>query len=176
MLNPNLKKVFAVGAVLGVVLLSAYYFLGGFEKLDISKSDKREFVIYGVLVEGRYSDPKIEETFAKSREIVEQNHGGSIAIVNYPHENEKQGFVKQFVGVVGADAIASGTDGFTKLVIHGNGAVHVVFPQSVMAMPRPKDVRDQVAAFAKENGGVLQGESIELYNSDNTVESYFPLK
>ena len=172
-----MKKVLSIAIIVLIAGLVINYKLDGFSKLEATLVTSEEYILYGQYYEGRYNDDELEALIVSTRDWVQSNKVGELAIVNYFNgEDERRGKIKQFVGVIITDDKQQAwPEDFEILEIKANETIEVKVSIRALVMPSPEKIKNIAIDFADNNNKKLQQMSIERYNDTGFLIVHFPL-
>ena len=173
------KKVILGTSLIFIVLvvLVIYSRLGGLDEVDFATIGKTEYVLYGRVFEGRYSDNKLEELFFETKEILERDFPQqSLMVISYPHEGARDGLVKQFVGISTEGVAINLPSSWERREISFNKGIRAIITAHNLAMPKPEKVRAKAGERAAEQDWQLADYSLEIYQSERQMVVEFPAK
>lgn len=170
------RKYVITALLIFIILLSFYYYLGGFNRVEISLVTAEPYVIAGYAYEGRYDEDQLEDLFFKVREYTEQGlFPGTITVVNYDLLDENQDSIQQLIGIRLEGNPLSMPDSLTIDTIEAGRVVRAEIRAHPLVMPRPDKINQQIIDFARVQGLKLQDLTIERYVSQNSIVIDAPL-
>ena len=171
------KKVVLGTALIFTVLVALiiYSQLGGLDEVVFETIDEAEYVLYGQSFEGWYSDPNLEKIFFETREVLDKAFPqGSLVVVNYAHEDARDGKVRQFIGILTDSEIARIPLAWEKKDISFNKGIRATITAHNLTMPKPQKVRIAAEEKAAVQGWRLADYSLEIYRSERKMVVEFP--
>lgn len=171
------KKVILGTSLIFVVLvvLVIYSRLGGLDEVAFETIGKTEYVLYGQAFEGRYSENKLEKLFFETKEVLERDFPEqSLVVISYPHEDARDGQVKQFVGIPVDGAALNLPSSWERREISFDKGIRAIITAHNLAMPKPEKVRAVVEEQAADQGWRLADYSLEIYHSERQMVVEFP--
>lgn len=127
-----------------------------------------DLTVYGSTIRERYNSDSLEEQFFKAREMISK--GQDLVVVNY-HELAED-TVHQLIGISGTETKA----GWQKRSFRGD-YIKTIIDAHNLVMPTPGQVRGQAVDYAKsQSKSINEDYTIELYEAENALVVYFPLK
>ena len=96
-----IKRAFIVAAVVGVVGLVIFGWLGGFNEIMYRRIESVSYIIIGKEYQGANNSSELEELFNESRTLIEERiPDGLLVIVSYEHPDQARKIIHYFVGVL----------------------------------------------------------------------------
>jgi len=165
-----LKKVFVIGLPLIIILIFVYYLLGGFNEVNIQKTDTSSYIIMGRLYEGEYKADTLKNTFREMQRYVEKYQGiGTVSVISYNPEQESKDSLKQLIGIKLSSKPAQLIEKTNIDTLEARQAVRAIIKAHPIVMPSPIDVAQEIRAYAKREGLTLQKYAIEQYISEREI-------
>lgn len=170
------RKVLILAALVIIVGLSVYHYLGGTEPLNITLVNHEGYKLAGRYYEGRLNDKVLEEIFFETKDLIAQGKlPGKLVVVYFNDPGKENGFVKNLIGVEIPDALQKLPGGYDLRNIECSQSVKVSIKAHSAVFPRPEEVQKQVEEFAKQQNLSLQNISIERYLSETELEIEVPV-
>lgn len=169
------KKLGLVLSVLVLVLLLAYYWLGGFRAIEVSSLPCQEIELAGILYEGTPQDERLGESFKKIERLIGQNPGKSLHTVYYVEPAGKLDTMKVFVGLE-KKGIDDGSVGLEHLSFSCKESIVARLSAHRFVMPGPLTVKKKIQEYANENGLEIEGIFIDKIIDASHVEVVAPVK
>lgn len=170
-----MRKYLLFALLIAVAALVINYSLGGFKPIEPGLITTQKVTVYGRIYEGRYNSEALDELISELQtQLASSNKQGQLTIINYLQpELEKRGTVKQFVGIIWQDELA--TMSYDSLVLEPYNAAQFRIPVRPLVMPSPEKLMGLAEDLAEEMNTTLKGYSVEQYQ-DKTLVINFPLK
>ncbi|MTI20106.1 hypothetical protein E1176_03665 [Fulvivirga sp. RKSG066] len=167
------KVLIVVISVLGLLVFSVYYYLGGTEDFVFTQVNKALY-LKGEAFKGSYNDSKIESLFVNARQISTENDGYKLAILSYPMNETK---VDQVVGIVSNSEINNDWESFdTSRELNGNFITTTITAHNLV-MPKPNEVLEAAQEYAAlQDLEIDESYTIEVYEGERKLLVYFPIK
>lgn len=171
-LSTNLKKYlywFVSIASTFVIALSVYYYLGGFNDLEVVKSNNNIYNVAGREFRGRITSDSLNTIFNEVRDLVLENKiNGELCVINY-RENLEKNEVHQFIGILLGDEISEIPSGLKVREIKAETSFKVGLGMHPLVMPNTGKVEEVIHEFAQQNGFSLESYTMEIIFSDNSI-------
>lgn len=169
------KKYIVPIASLLIIFLIVYYFLGGFNTIEIQIVNAENYVIAGKTYQGPFEEDSLKNIFFQMRAYID--HGqlqGTVSVVNYDLDYASVDSIHQLIGIL-VDTPASGPEDIQTDTLIAQKAVRAIVHAHPIVMPRPDQVIEKIKAYARENAITLKDYSVEQYIADNEIWVDVPL-
>lgn len=165
------------GLVAFVVIVGAYFYLGGLNKVEYSVERVSDYNLVGVHFQGEGDSKEIEEAFFTAKEYVESGKlKGILTLVHYNDTTLADEELKMFIGI----KLESGTSdlpaNYERLTIPASNTVRAQIEAHNVVMPSPTTIEARLRETAKEARLELQNFTIEQYVSENLLVIDMPVK
>lgn len=161
---------------LATILLSVYYFLGGFEKVEVFAMKTDSKVAVGRHFTGRQTDPLIQQYFEEARTLVTTKKiRGELTLIEFKNDTIPKNRIHYFLGVIIDGDMAEIPSGYRVLTLTGRGKLAVFLSMSPFVRPSPARIEKLFQARANELNIHLQPLILEVHYPDNSmrVESWY---
>lgn len=153
-----------------VVLLSVYYFLGGFQDISKSRSVGAEYSIAGKWLSGERSRKEEAILFNEVRDLVaSKTITGTLCMVDYRHDSLDEKQIRRFIGVLLTNQVSAIPPGFKVLELEATTTYQASLTMHPLVMPNAEKVVEDLQKMATENNDLLDDFTVELYFEDNSV-------
>lgn len=153
-----------------VILMSAYYQLGGFEEPKFGLQNDAYYSIAGKWLKGDVTRKEEGVVFEEMRNlIVTEKIKGVLCLVDYKNDTLAENEICRFVGVRLNDEVSSIPSGLEILEIEGSNAYQAALTMHPLVMPNSKKIEDFLQSKAEQEGQELDVYTMELYFDDNSV-------
>ncbi|WP_186756085.1 GyrI-like domain-containing protein [Echinicola salinicaeni] len=169
-----MKKAAIIVAIVGLLGLGAFAYLGGFEAIPIESKSLGEFKLYGLTYRGTPQDEGLKKTFEQVESLKEANPEAVMHTIYYVEPAGKLDTMKVFVGLDRLDD-QLGKD-WEEKTIQAAQALVADLKVNKLVMPRPETVKDELRGFAADNGWELQGLFIDRLLTEDHVQVIAPLR
>lgn len=170
------KNIWFAGAVLLIILVAMYHFLGGFNKAELSLVSPAQYKLAGYDYRGPHQSEALERYFTDIRDIVNAQPAlGVLAMVYYEEPQVKGDSTHLFIGIVLNEG-ASAPENLEQRTIEAKSAVRATVNAHAAVMPAPNAIHEKMTAFAENEGVKLQAISIEKYLSETHLEIDMPIE
>lgn len=163
------KKIYISVIVGGLVILTIYYFLGGFKDIVVSEKEKIHYRVAGNYFYGKYDDRQVEKYFISAKELISGGKiTGELCVIAYKSDTLKEEHISQFIGVAIDDQTPL-PEGFEERVFNASAAAIVTLDMHPVAMPNPEKVQSELVEYAKDQGWIEPSYFLEIYKPDNSM-------
>lgn len=171
------KGLIISGLIAFVLIVGAYLYLGGLNKVDYSIENVSDYNLVGVLYQGEGDSPEIEKAFFEAKDYLEAGKfKGVLTIVHYNDTTLAEEELKMFIGV----KLESGTSdlpaNYSRLSIPASNAVRAQIEAHNVVMPSPTTIEAKMRETAEGARLELQNFTIEQYISENLLIIEMPAK
>lgn len=169
-----MKKAAIIVAIIGLLGIGAFSYLGGFEKIPIQNQSLSTLKLYGLTYRGTPQDESLKETFEQVERLKEANPEAVMHTIYYIEPAGKLDTMKVFVGL---DQLGDtlGKD-WEEKTIEAEQALIADLKVNKLVMPRPETVKEELKEFAADNGWELQGLFIDKLLSEDHVQVIAPIR
>ncbi|GJM60204.1 hypothetical protein PEDI_07560 [Persicobacter diffluens] len=167
-----LNKVLPMAGILAFIGLFSYWYLGGFEPLNVEESGALDYPLMGKYYEGSPNAADFREIFESLRDQIKSGQmQGPLVLVDYGSEDSE--LIQVFVGAQGDSSVGAGWE---RNHIRSSGGYEVSLGQQVMVKPRPEEVVQEIRNFADQKGRKLANYSLELYFENEEIKVQVPFQ
>lgn len=176
-ISKSLKKPTVwVVVTLVVSIPLAYYWLGGFNPLQVELVPVDQIYLVGRYFEGRQQSDTIRRYFNEMKEYVQgDTYPGQLVIIYDQEPRGPSGQVKVFVGVRMQKPLKEAAGGLQLRTLEASRAIRISKASHSVVMPNPEDLNKLIADYAREQHLKLRGPSMEIYLPDNRLLVEHPL-
>ena len=170
------KIALGITAFAGLAILFIYYWLGGFNSLQVQTVEVGNYYVAGRYFQGTYKSDTVASYFMETKQLIEQGDLDGVLTLIYDQEpTGKRGQMKSFIGVTMSDTTATLPAGFEWRRIRSDRVVQAKIASHVAVMPNPEKIKERIQDHAKYEGLKLAEYSIEKYLSDWEVITEVPV-
>jgi effector-binding domain-containing protein len=170
------KKIFWAALPLVLILSVIYYFLGGFNTIEIQVVDAENYVIAGKSYRGSYQEDLLKDYFSQMKAHVDRDQlRGTVSVVNYGLEYGSTDSVNQLIGVLMDTPFSPVPEHIEVDTLMAQKVVRAIVHAHPVVMPRPDQVIDKIKSFAKEHKLTLREYVIEQYIEEDKIWVDVPL-
>nr|WKN40151.1 hypothetical protein K4G66_15765 [Tunicatimonas sp. TK19036] len=157
------------------IAVGVYFWLGGFQSIEIEEVQHQPRVIWGTPYQGKYGDLKLREIFVTTQQLLREGKvQGTLVVVNYDSLFNTQK-VNQFIGVLPvppvemanlpekADTLIGGK--YLRVHLYGQPAVR----------PTPEQTDQKVREYASQQGLMLGAKMVEHYFGADSMWVEYPI-
>lgn len=153
-----------------VILLTVYFNLGGFKKIQTAVSKNNKYSLAGKEVHGRLTSKEEHYLFEEIKGLIDDGSlSGTLAIVNYKDDTLGEYESRRFVGVLLNDEISMIPSGLNVLEIEGETTFRAALTMHPLVMPNTEKVESKLKLLADERGLTLKNYTLEKLYQDNSV-------
>lgn len=153
-----------------VILISIYYYLGGFREIQTAVSRNTTYSLVGKEVYGRLTSKEEHFLFQEMKGyLVDSVLYGTLAIVNYKDDTLGKYESRRFVGVLLEEEFAMIPPGLTVLEIEGETTFQAALTMHPLVMPNTEKVEFKLKTLADERGLELENFTLEKLYQDNSI-------
>lgn len=157
------KKLYISIITLLVVVAGIYYYLGGFNKIEIAVVQSSPVPIGGQYFEGNYDSDTVRHLIDTVTSYLQRDTTAHLAVVNFDEYEDKAGLVRQFIGFT-ADSLSPPFSANIRVDTFGTQAsIRATINRHFWVRPRPSAIRREIIEFAQMH---------ELATGDYTIEQY----
>jgi len=172
----NIKIALGILVIFSIVILSIYYWLGGFNQLEIQTVSMNDYYVVGHYFEGTYKSDTVSSYFMEIKQMIETRKlNGILTIVYYQEPIGKRGMMKSFIGAALEDTTVTIPPGYEQRLIQVDKVVQAKVDSHVAVMPNPEKINRRLREHAQGQGLELVNFSIERYLSDWEVITEIPV-
>ena len=170
------KKILWAALLVFIILFIIYYFLGGFNTVEIQVTDAENYVVAGKSYRGPYKEDILRDYFFQMRDYVERDQiRGTVSVVNYGLEYGSTDSVDQLIGVLINTSSSPVPEDIQIDTLRVQKVVRAIVHAHPIVMPRPDQVIDKIKSFAKEHDLSLREYAIEQYVEEDKIWVDVPL-
>jgi DNA gyrase inhibitor GyrI len=172
-----MRKVIFASLTVMTVGLFVYYYLGGFNEVDIELVETEEYIIAGYSYHGPYDQDVLQDLFFQVKEYVEADVlKGIITVLNYDSAVTEADSIHQLIGVrLQAEPLNKPQEVVLETIPAGR-AVRATIRAHPLVMPNPESILEQVRSFAVKNNLELKALSIEQYVESEEIWVDIPIR
>ena len=171
MKKSNIAVVVGVLVVFGVGI---YWWLGGFNSVEMSIRDRNNVKLLGLTYRGTPQDEGMVGTFQKVEQLLKNSPHSSLHTIYYTEPAGKLDTLQVFVGIEWLDTFEDKGD-FEVKEISCSRVIVAEMDAHRLVMPTPKSVKAQIESFARENGLALQGVYVDQIIDRTRVNVIAPI-
>lgn len=168
------KLLWIIFGVLLVILLSVYFFLGGFNEVGVEVAEVENYEVVGHFYEGPYKRDTIASLFFEAKHLLEiKTLSGDLSVINFENDPE-QNHSKIFIGILVNQEAADFPAHLESREVGGGKIIRASIQSHNVVMPTRDKIDEKMEAFAAANNLTLTGVTIERYISENhlLIEKY----
>ena len=160
-------------AVLLLLLLAAYTYMGGFKPLKVERVAVNDYHLMGRSFAGSYRSDTIRMYFEEMRSLLDEAGRSDPIVIIYDQEPQgNKGIIKNFIGVFATDKVYNATNLQIRQVI-ADSAIRVSKQCHPSLMPNP----NKIDRLINDQGGTnSEIPNIELYYPNNRLVIERPIK
>lgn len=156
-------------AALAIVIVVAYFVLGGFHEVVLEVAEVENYTIVGNHYEGAYVRDTIARSFFQAKELLETAAvSGELAVVNF-EKAVGEDSVHLFIGILLQQQALEGPKNLERRHIEGGKIVRATIESHSLVMPTREKIEQKMEVFAAENNFSLTALTIERYVSDDKL-------
>lgn len=153
-----------------VIVLSIYYYLGGFNEISVVKSGNNIYNIAGKDYQGRIKNDSLNMIFLEMRDLVSNKRiNGELCVINYRDKDLANGEAHQFIGILLGDEISEIPSGIKVREFRSETTFKVGLGMHPLVRPSAEKVEKKISLYADDNGFALENYSMEILYSDNSI-------
>ncbi len=153
-----------------VILLAAYYHLGGFQKIQTAISKNNKYSLAGKEVHGKPTSKEERSLFGEMKGLIANGAlKGTLSIVNYKDGPLGGDGGRRFVGILLEDDISMVPSGFSVLEIESETTFQAALIMHPLVMPNTQKVEAMLKLLADKRGVQLRDYTLEKLYGDNSV-------
>lgn len=161
-----------IATLLGILIWSTYYTLGGFDPVEIFVTKGAERTVIGREYIEKYNYETFDQRVREAMADIDSNRlKGKLAVVFFENDTIGQDSIHYFIGAY-RDEIKSVVrlpSGYDYKEFRASTVLKVFLAQHWLVRPSPEDIHELVQVRAIEEGVVLQPYWFELYYEDMTL-------
>ncbi|PIB33965.1 hypothetical protein BFP72_00205 [Reichenbachiella sp. 5M10] len=155
---------------LSVILMSIYYFLGGFQPFELASSSNNSYSIAGKYIQGKRMHVEEGRLFNDVRGLLQTKKlNGDLCMVDYRPDTLEDGEILRFIGVLLGDDISAIPSGYQVIELRSAKSYKAALTMHPLVMPNAHHVEEALRSKAATQGDSLQNLSLEVYYPDNSV-------
>ncbi|MGB3852371.1 MAG: hypothetical protein WA958_20570 [Tunicatimonas sp.] len=166
-----LKKVLLLIVLpLSLLAVLGYYWLGGFNSIDVEVVQLSDRIVVGRTYQGTYGDLALREIFVKAKQ--QQERGAVLGILTVVNRDAASGSgeeVNQLIGITLSAPIDSLPAGYVRDTLAAGTYLRARVAANSLAQPRPRAINERLEAYAAEHGLTVSGLPIEIYRASDTL-------
>jgi hypothetical protein len=170
------KKFVLVMAVLAIIVMAFYAYLGGFSTAAVKESTSETIYVAGQHFKGTAKDPKMGAAFQRAAEVLEKKElKGVLGNIYYNNPDEKGDSIDAFIGVMVPDTAVALPQGYElravqggRKVLHGEVNAHY--------MLAPNKLYEAIFDHAKKRNLKLETLYVEWFPEDHKGIVEVPVK
>ncbi len=161
---------FASFMALFIILLAAYYHLGGFLEIQTAISKNNKYSLAGKEARGKPTSKGDRALFGEMKGLIASGAlKGTLSIVNYRDGPFGGDGGRRFVGILLEDDISMIPSGFSVLEIESETTFRAALIMHPLVMPNTEKVEAKLKLLADSRGVRLRGYTLEKLYGDNSV-------
>lgn len=162
------KLLWTIIGALVIVIFGIYYFLGGFQEVNIEVTRAEHYRIAGNYYEGPYERDTIATLFFTARELLKSKTlSGDLSVVNF--DENSQDTVKMFIGILLPHNVSGDLEDLQIREIKSDKILRARIESHSIVMPTREKIEGKLQTFAEKNNLVLRDFTLERYISDNKL-------
>ncbi|WP_017731306.1 hypothetical protein [Nafulsella turpanensis] len=172
------KYIITVLLIAAVISLAGYIYLGGFKDRELALVEVNNYHLIGKHYTGTLQNEALGDIFFEVQDKVQQDElEGVLTVVVLKEPVEEKDTVEQFIGVLTEQPVEELPEGWEHFTVEADQAVRSTIRSHNMVMAKPNVIREELEAFAKEQGLKLQPNiSIEKYIGERHLEIEVPVE
>ena len=155
-----------------LILISLYFYLGGFKPIDLKLANCSDFNLVGVDFLGIPQDDTIGDYF-REVEVARKNH--PLHTIYYIEPEGKRDSLHVFIGYESDVLDENLSSPWTHQFVECHQVIIATLEMSRFVMPGPDKTKKAIQEFAQENGLPLKGIFIDKIITSNHVEVWAPV-
>lgn len=160
-----------------IAIPCTYYFLGGFNPLQIKTVTVDSYYMIGKYFNGSYKSDTIQVYFSEMRDYVKTGtYQGPITIIYDQEPVGSRGMIKSFIGIRLSQATEVLPQDLTTRVIYADHAVRISKDCHSALMPNPNKIAEIINELLINENRIPFDFSIEMYYPNNRLVIEQPLK
>ncbi|WP_114777589.1 GyrI-like domain-containing protein [Botryobacter ruber] len=161
------KTFLLVMAVLVIIVVAFYAYLGGFSSADVTTATSQPLYVAGQPVKAHIKDEQLGKAFQRASEVLEKNElEGVLGNIYYNNPEKGKDSVKAFIGVVVPDTTVNLPAGFELRKVPGGRKV-VRAEVDAHYMLSPNKLYAAVFEYAEEQNLKLEEFYVEWFPEDH---------
>jgi len=160
-----------IGASL-LILISIYFYLGGFKPIDLKLTNCSNLNLVGVNYLGIPQDDTIGDYF---REVEAARKNNPLHTIYYIEPEGKRDSLHVFIGYESEVLDENLSSPWTHQSVECHQAIVATLEMSRFVMPKPDKTKKAIQEFAKAKGLTLKGIFIDKIITSNYVEVWAPV-
>jgi hypothetical protein len=168
------KIILSVG---GLILLGVgiYWQLGGFNSIRFSIKEKQNIKLLGLTYRGTPQDEQLRVTFETIEKLLNKHPEATLHTIYYTEPAGKLDTLEAFVGIE-YNGLFELKDNLEILEFSCNQIIEADIQAHRLVMPSPNKVKDELEAFALNNGVTTQGIYVDKIIDKGHVKVIAPLE
>ncbi len=172
-----MKYVYLGIIFLCIVIMSfcVYYFLGGFDPIEIKETNGTTFSVMGKAYKGKfYRSDSLNKIYDEINDmLINQNYEGDFAEVSFLNTGITDEEVDLYLGILFYGDAIQVPAGFTVRDFKSERVLYTRFTNYHQVRPGPETIQAEFYRHARENGLTLKDEFLAVtFKDDNALEVY----
>jgi hypothetical protein len=170
------KKFLLVMAVLSIIVLAFYTYLGGFSSASVSEVNSQQLYVAGRPFKGTTKDEAINKAFQRAAEVLDKKElEGVLGNIYYNNPEQRTDSLDAFIGVIMPDsAVRLPADYELRVVPGGRSALRAEVDAHYMLSPNK--LYEAIFDYAKEQNLKLETFYVEWFPEDHKGIVEVPIK
>ncbi len=153
-----------------VFLALIYIFLGGAEKIEITKTTSEEYLLIGKKYAGKRSKKDFKKLMDEIANLVKTNQlKGTFAVYHFINPDSEQDTLNSMVGVIVNTSPQISMQDFVIEQIPTSEIIRATIKSHWLVAPNPTEVNRQIKDFAEKNHLSLSDKILEKYYEDKEI-------
>jgi hypothetical protein len=170
------KKFVLVMAVLAIVVMAFYAYMGGFNIAKVTGSTSETHYVAGQAFKGTAKDPKMAAAFQRAAEVLEKKElNGVLGNIYYNNPDEKNDSIDAFIGVLVPDTAVALPAGYELRSVPGGKKV-LRAEVNAHYLLAPNKLYEAVFDHAKKQNLTLETLYVEWFPEDHKGIVEVPVK
>lgn len=155
---------------LSLLTLLGYYWLGGFNEIEIAVVEKPVRPVVGKVYQGQYGDLALRKIFVQAQRLLASDSvTGTLLVVNLDSASAGGKQVNQFIGIALSAPFNSLPSGYQRDTLAAGTYLRARVAAHPLAQPRPGTINERLSAYAAEHDITVSGLPIEFYRAPDTL-------
>ena len=155
---------------LGLLTLVGYYWLGGFNQVNIEVVEEPARPIIGKYYRGRYGDLALRKIFVEAKQLQQQGTvAGLLTVVNLDSVSASDQSVNQLIGITLTAPPTTVPKGYQLDTIPAGAYLRATLQANPLVMPHPRSINEQITHYAHQHQRTVSGLPIEFYRASDTL-------
>lgn len=153
-----------------IILLTVYFYLGGFDEPNISRSIGSDYSIAGKWLKGEHDRVNEARAFNEMKDLIRMgNIEGTLSLVNYRNDTLDEDEISRFVGIMLRNEVTAIPSGLEVIRLKSSSTYQAALTMHPLVMPNTGKIETQLEELAAQNSETLDDFTVELYFIDNSV-------